>query len=267
MALDEILFKIDKGVAVLSLNRESRLNALTGKMYREISTLIRKIEKNDEIKVLIITGLGRGFCSGVDLSDVSDSLMNRITAIDENGRFERLQQLGAIALDFVSLDKPVICAINGVAVGGGLSLALLSDIRLASEDARFGAGWINIGLVPDIGASYFLPRIVGTSKAFELMLTADMIGAEEALRIGLVNIVVPPHQLMSKAMEIAEKFAAGPSIAIELTKRGLQRSLNNDLKSQLDYETYSQDLCRRTDDAKEGLQAFVDKRRAKFKGN
>jgi len=171
-----------------------------------------------------------------------------------------------MALDIADLDKPLIGAINGAAVGAGLSLSLLCDIRLASEKARFGAVWLSVGLVPDVGATYYLPRIVGREKSMELMLSREVIDAREALKIGLVSRVVAPDQLMKDAMELATKIASGPAVAIELTKRSLQRSLTNDLEAQLDYETYAQNICRQTEDHKEGIRAFEEKRKPVFTG-
>jgi 2-(1,2-epoxy-1,2-dihydrophenyl)acetyl-CoA isomerase len=171
-----------------------------------------------------------------------------------------------MALDLADFDKPVIGAINGAAVGAGLSIALLCDIRIASEKARFGAVWLSVGLIPDLGATYSLPRIVGREKALELMLSREIIKADTALQIGLVGRVVPHDQLMDEAKKLAKQLSAGPSVAIELTKRALQRSLNNDLKTQLDYETYAQNICRQTEDHKEGIRAFAEKRKPVFTG-
>jgi 2-(1,2-epoxy-1,2-dihydrophenyl)acetyl-CoA isomerase len=263
MDFEDILLEKDGGIALLVLNRPDRLNSFTTKMYRELSNRMNQIKKDDEIKVVIITGAGKGFCAG---SDVSDRLASRVGKIGEENRFETLRPTGAVALDIADLDKPIIAAINGVAVGAGLSLALLSDIRLASDKARFGAVWINMGFIPDLGATYYLPRIVGMEKALELMLSGEVINAEEALRIGLVSRIVPHERLMTDAKELATKIAAGPSVAVELTKRGLRRALSNDLKTQLDYESYAQNLCRKTEDHKEAVQAFKEKRKPKFRG-
>ena len=263
MDFESILLEKEGGVAIVTLNRPDRLNSFTTRMYRELSTIIKQIHRDDEIKVVILTGAGKGFCAG---SDVSDRLASRVEKAGEENRFETLQPTGAVALDIAELDKPIIAAINGVAVGAGLSLALLSDIRIASNMARFGAVWINMGFIPDLGATYYLPRIVGLEKALDLMLSGEMINAEEALRIGLVSRVVPHEQIRATAKELASKIAAGPSVAIELTKRGLRRALNNDLKTQLDYESYAQNLCRKTEDHKEAVQAFKEKRKPKFRG-
>jgi 2-(1,2-epoxy-1,2-dihydrophenyl)acetyl-CoA isomerase len=264
MSADEILFEKENGVATLTLNRPDRLNALTPKMLNEdLVDLFQQIKRDDDVRAIIITGAGRGFCSG---TDVFTGLANQIGEGIRETRYETLEQVGGFAMIISDMDKPIIAAINGAAAGAGLSLVLASDIRLASEKARFGAVWINRGIIPDVGATYFLPRLIALDKALELMLSGDIIDAEEALEIGLVTRVVPHDELMPKARELAGKIAKGPAIAIELIKRGLYRSLNNDLKTQLDYESYAQNLCRQTEDHKEGVRAFSEKREPNFKG-
>lgn len=263
MAFNEILLEKKEGVAVVTLNRPERFNSFTTSMYREFPRIVDQLRRDDEVKAVILTGAGKGFCAG---SDVSDRLGKRLEKGGEESRFENLQQVGAMALDIADFDKPIIGAINGAAVGSGLSLALLCDIRLASEKARFGAVWLTVGLTADVGATYYLPRIVGREKALELILTREIVGADEALKIGLVSKVFPHAQLMDEARKLAGSIAAGPSVAVELTKRGLQRSLENDLKTQLDYETYAQNICRQTEDHKEGIRAFAEKRKPAFVG-
>ena len=263
MAFNEILLEKNEGVAVVTLNRPERFNSFTTSMYREFPRILDQLRRDDEVKAVILTGAGKGFCAG---SDVSDRLGKRLEKGGEESRFENLQQVGAMALDIADFDKPIIGAINGAAVGAGLSLALLCDIRLASEKARFGAVWLTVGLTADVGATYYLPRIVGREKALELILTREIVGADEALKIGLVSKVFPHAQLMDEARKLAGSIAAGPSVAVELTKRGLQRSLENDLKTQLDYETYAQNICRQTEDHKEGIRAFAEKRKPAFVG-
>jgi len=263
MALNEILLEKDGGIAVITLNRPERFNSFTTSMYREFPRIIDQLRRDDEVKAVILTGAGKGFCAG---SDVSDRLGKRLEEGGEKSRFENLQQVGAMTLDIADFDKPIIGAINGAAVGAGLSLALLCDIRLASEKARFGAVWLTVGLIPDLGSTYTLPRIIGKEKALELMLSREILKADEALKIGLVSKVFPHDQLMDEARMLAGSIAAGPSVAVELTKRALQRSLENNLKTQLDYETYAQNICRQTEDHREGIRAFEEKRKPEFKG-
>jgi len=263
MASNEILVEKKEGVAVVTLNRPERFNALTASMLRRFPEIFDQLRRDDGVKAVILTGTGKGFCAG---ADVFERLADRLEKGDEGSRFEHLQQVGAMALNIADFDKPLIGAINGVAAGGGLSIALLCDIRLASDNARFTAVWLNIGLIADVGATYYLPRIVGREKAFELMLTGEIVGADEALKIGLVSKIFPHDQLMDEARKLAKSIAVGPSVAVELTKRGLQRSLANDLKTQLDYESYAQNICRQTEDHKEGIRAFAEKRKPVFSG-
>jgi len=260
---EEIRLDKDGGTAIVTLNRPERFNSLTTNMYSKLPEILDRLAKDDKIKVVILTGAGKGFCAG---SDVSDRLGKRLEEGGEDGRHQNLQQVGKMALDFGNFDKPIIGAINGAAVGAGLSLALLCDMRLASTKARFGAIWLNVGLIPDVGATYYLPRIVGREKALELMLSREIIDADEASRIGLVGRVIPHDRLMDEAIKLAKRITEAPSVAVELTKRALQRSLENNLKMQLDYETYAQNICRQTDDHKEGIAAFKEKRKPEFKG-
>ncbi|MDY6879052.1 MAG: enoyl-CoA hydratase [Thermodesulfobacteriota bacterium] len=264
MTSEEILLERDKGVATITLNRPERFNAFTTDMYQILPEVIQKLQADDDVRAIIFTGAGKAFCAG---SDVSARLAARLKEGGDQNRFETIKQVGSLALDLEKCDKPIIAAINGVAVGAGLSITLASDIRLASDRARFGAVWVKVGLIPDLAATYYLPRILGREKAFELCATGDIIDAEEALRIGLVSRVVPHSELIDEAKNLATRLAAGPAVAIELIKRGLSRALDNDLKRQLDYESYAQNICRGTNDHKEGVQAFSEKRPPKFTGS
>jgi len=264
MSNDDILFTKEDGVGIITLNRPDKMNAITTEMgYYKLPGLLGEINSDDEVKAVIFTGAGKGFCSG---ADVSTRLADNIGGVVAETRYENLMHTGTVAMSFETLDKPIIAAVNGVAVGAGLSLALASDIRIASEKARFGAVWVKRGLIPDAGATWFMPRVLAFDKAIELAFTGDLIGAEEALAIGLVTRIVPHDELMPKARELAQKIATGPSVAIELIKRGFRRSLTNDLKQQLDFETYAQNLCRQTEDHKEGVKSFMEKRAPNFKG-
>ncbi len=261
MGKDDILVDVEQGVATITLNRPEKLNAVTTEMANKFSQVIQDVRVNDEIKALLITGAGSGFCSGTDLE-------GRMREIKEKRRerWEVISPTGYQFLPLARLEKPTIAAINGVAAGLGLSIALACDIRLASEQARFTAVWVKRGLIPDAGATYFLTRILGISKALEIMFTGDIMSATEAERIGLVSRVVPHNDLMAVARETATKIAQGPSVAIELMKKAAYRALDNSLELQLDFETYAQNICRQTQDYKEGVEAFMQKRPPQFKG-
>ena len=261
---EELIYSCKDGAAKLTLNRPERLNAITQTMFDGIEQVVDEVKRNDDVKVLVITGASRGFCSG---ADVVARLAVRVTegALKKTHK-EMVEPVGHIASVIRSLGKPVIGAINGVAVGAGLSFALLCDIRIASEQARFGAIWVRRGLIPDVGGTYLLPRTIGLDKALELAFTGDIIDAKEAERIGLVTKVVPHDDLMKVTDELALKIARGPSVAIELMKRGMYRALDNDLDTQLDFESYAQNLCMGTEDFKEGVTAFKEKREPRFQG-
>jgi len=261
---EELVYSCKGGIAKLTLNRPDKLNAITQDMFDGMEQVVGEVRNNDDVKVLVITGAGRGFCSG---ADVVARLAARVAGEGpKKTRKAMVAPVGYIASILHRLDKPIIGAINGVAAGAGLSYALLCDIRIASDQARFGAVWVRRGLIPDVGATYLLPRIIGMDKALELAFTGDLIGAREAERIGLVTKVVPHDDLMKVTDELALKVASGPSVAIELMKRGMYRALDNDLDTQLDFESYAQNLCFGTDDFKEGVAAFREKRDSHFRG-
>ena len=261
MPISDVLFEKENGIATLTLNRPDKYNALTTEMVGELRRIFEEMPRDDSVKVLIITGAGRAFCSGADV-------VRRLAGGEEpkKMRWELIRPRGSELLPLAKLPKPTIAAINGVVAGVGNSLALACDIRIASDHARFTTAWVKMGLIPDGGATYFLPRILGISNALELMFTGEMINATEAERIGLVSRVVPHDDLMRVVKELAGKIAKGPSVAIELMKMGAYRALNHDLDSQIDFEIYAQGICRNTKDHKEGVEAFMQKREPKFEG-
>jgi 2-(1,2-epoxy-1,2-dihydrophenyl)acetyl-CoA isomerase len=261
MSLNDLLLEKENGITTLTLNRPDKYNALTNEMVKELRRIFEEMHRDDSTKVLILTGAGRAFCSGADV-------VRRLAAGGEaeKTRWELISPMGSNLLALAKMPKPTIAAINGVVAGVGNSLALACDIRIASEQARFTTAWVKVGFIPDGGATYFLPRILGMSKALELMFTGDMIDAAEAERIGLVSRVVPHNDLMTAVKELATRIAKGPSVAIELMKKGAYRSLDHDLESQLDFESFAQEICRNTKDHKEGVEAFMQKREPKFEG-
>jgi len=258
-----LLYDEQEGIATLTLNRPERLNALGDTLRQDLHEALRRASDDPAIRVMILTGAGRGFCSGGDVK-----AMNEAKA---SGQSQALLDKVAPSRDQTILamrdaPKPIIAAVNGPAAGAGMNLALACDIRIASTTARFGETFVRRGLHVDWGGTYFLPRLVGMARACELIFTGDMIDAEEALELGLVSRVVEPEVLMTTVRELAHKIAAGPPIAIRLAKRALYRSQDSDLRSALEFETYAQNICRDTEDAREGIRAFVEKRAPSFQG-
>lgn len=268
MDFQDIIVNKENGIEILIINRPSRYNSLTFNTLTELRDAFVMAGQDDEIKVIILTGAGdQAFSAGADAGTLGGLADERSSSQERNQkRWEMIEPIGNIASHLDGLRKPVLAAINGVAAGAGLSLALLCDIRLAAEDARFTLAFVKRGLIPDCGATYTLPRIVGKTKALELMWLGDIIDAREAERVGLVSWVVPKQKLMKKAMTFAHRLAEGPSVAIELTKWAVQKSLKSDLERQLDFESRAQQICTRTRDFKEGVQSFIEKREAHFQG-
>jgi len=262
---DLLLEKKEDGVAILTLNVPEKLNAITRNMSTNLPLATDELARDDDVRVVIVTGAGRGFCSGADVSMMAGGAGG---AAEVPPRHQRLQVTGAPHYDvFPKLEKPVIAAINGACVGGGLSLALSCDIRMASENARFGVAQVARALVPDFGLTYYLSVAVGMSKALELMFTAEMIGAAEAERIGIVSRMAAPDDLMDVAGELASKIAAQPPISVELTKRMVWRSRIDDLVRQVDMETWGSRICFQTEDHRESVKAFLNKQPPpKYKG-
>jgi len=267
MKYKSIITEISDGVAVLSLNRPDKLNALDPTLLQESAAVIRELNDRDEIKILIITGMGRAFCTGADLtSPILGTDLNQ-PGIDRRARLEPFVSFGWLIRQVKEFAKPSIAAVNGIVAGGGLALALACDIRIASENARFSCIFVRRGLVADCGTTFYLPRMVGTAKALELMWTGDFIDADEAERIGLVNRVVTAEDLMKVAREFACRLARGPSVPIELMKRLTYEGLKtSSLESQLAHEDFAQYVCRQSDDFKEGAKSFLEKREPRFKG-
>lgn len=263
MEYKDIMLQKEGGIATITLNRPEKLNALSPAMHKELPQAIEEVVSDDSVRVLILTGAGRGFCSGADVSMQAARIAGELEA---KSRREIVAPLGGFIASLAKMDKLAIAAVNGVAYGAGLSLALACDIRIASENARFSVGYVKRALVPDGGTTYFLPRIVGISKAMELMCTGDIIDAKEAERIGLVTKVVPAEELMKSVKELASKIANGPPIAIELTKGLAHKGLENDLDSQLYLESYAQKICWGTEDHKESVKAFFEKREPIYRG-
>ena len=255
----QLLTSVDDGVLTLTLNRPEVLNAITPALLDEVTDALREAASGRTVRAVIITGAGRGFCSGQDL---------RATA-GEGGL-----DVGAILRDHYtpairairSMDQPVIAAVNGVAAGAGFSLALACDLRIAAESATFVQAFVRIGLIPDLASTYFLPRLIGPARAAELTMLGDTVDASRALELGVVNWVVPDAELAVAAADLAGRLARGPR-SIALTKRALELSRENDLEAQLAVEERLQTEATPTSDFAEGVSAFLEKRRATFTGS
>ena len=267
MAYDTIRYEVEQGVGTITLNRPAVLNAINAEMIGELQDVLARIPEDAEVRAVVLTGTGRGFCSGADLKSRQRVKPEDAPPDAALANAERLRRtLNPIVLAIRSIEKPFLASVNGVAAGAGCNLALACDLVLASEDARFGNVFARIGLIPDCGGHFLLPRLVGFHRAAELMFTGDIIGAHEAERMGLINRVVPASELQSHTRELAERLARGPTRALGLCKRTLNVALTADLATALEAEAVGQGLAGQTEDHWEGVQAFLEKRPAQFKG-
>jgi 2-(1,2-epoxy-1,2-dihydrophenyl)acetyl-CoA isomerase len=254
-----VRYEVADAIATITLDRPDALNALTVPMKRELLAAFRSVGQDASVRVAILTGAGRAFCAGQDLPE---RLQPDAAPLGDELR----ERYNPIVRAMRGLDKPIVAAINGVAAGAGASLAFACDLRIAAEKASFALAFGRVGLVPDTGATWLLPRLVGGSRAAEIALLNAPIRAEEALSIGLVSRVVPGEELASAAREIAAALAAGAPRAIALTKRALNAAWDRGLDAALDYEAHLQDLAGRTADHAEGIAAFMEKRPPRFTG-
>ena len=255
-------FELDsQGIATITLNRPERLNALTFEVYRELTDTFAALRDDKEVRVVVITGAGRAFCSGGDVHDIIGELFNR----DMQGLLEFTRMTCELIQNIRALQKPVIASLNGTTAGAGACIALAADIRIASEEAKIAFLFVKVGLSgADMGAAYLLPRVVGLAKATELLYTGDFISAQEAERIGLYNRVVSAEKLSATTRELAERLAQGPGFALAKTKEMLNRELNMNLETALECEAQAQAVCMQHPDYREAYEAFVAKREPKF---
>ena len=260
-----VLYEKSGPIATLTLNRPDTLNAMNENMMAELERLLLEVESDREVRAVVLTGSGRGFSSGGDQKrDRTSAGEEKVFDGDLGGGV--VERLNRCVLRLHQLQKPVLGSINGVAVGAGCNLALATDLRIAADTARFGEVFSRIGLVPDGGGTYFLPRLVGPAKAMELIMLGDIIDAQEALRIGLVNRVVPAAQLAEKTQQLAERLANGPTLAHGLAKTGLYQGMQLKLEDVLNLEARNQSIAGRSQDREEGVTAFREKRQPRFIG-
>ncbi|MEL7372000.1 MAG: enoyl-CoA hydratase family protein [Myxococcota bacterium] len=261
--VDGLTFEAKDGIGRITLTREDTLGSLTFDIYQRLVDLFRELETLDEVKAVIITGQGRGFCSGGDVHDIIGRLMDYGPA--DMTAFARMT--GDVIRNMRRLRKPIIAAINGTTAGAGAVIALAADLRIASRNSKIAFLFTKVGLTgADMGAAYLLPRVIGLAKASELLMLGDSVSAEEAERIGLFNRVVDPDALLTEANALAERLARGPSFSLGMTKELLNNGLSMDLNSALDAEARAQTICMLADDFKEFHAAFVDKRKPSFRG-
>ena len=259
--MSHIDLKANDQIATITLNRPEKLNAFAGTMREDLIAALDEVGASDA-RVLIITGAGRAFCAGGDVEYMSGLQKERATE-----PFEKLLAAGKrIVMTIRALPQPVIASINGVAAGAGCNLALACDVRIASSEAKLAQSFVKIGLHPDWGGTYFLPRLVGPSRAMEIMLSGRLVGAEEAASIGMVDRVVAPEELPDEAMKLAQTIAGGPPLAVRMIKRSVYESFTRGLEGQLDAEAANQTRAFLSSDAGEGMAAFFERRAAVFRG-
>lgn len=246
-------------VSIIRLNLPDKLNSLGPELRADLKSALRQFRDNKESRVAVLTGQGRAFCAGGDLPEMEDGI-SAVYGV------EHMTGCNEIILLIAGIAKPIIAAVNGVAAGAGFSIAMACDLVLASTGASFMQAFAKVGLIPDMGSLYLLPRVVGMHRAKELIWTAKRINADEAWRMGIVNSVVNPEELEPQAMELAEKLAEGPAFAIGLGKTLLSKSLESSLQDMLQCEGLAQSICLQSEDHKEGVKSFHEKRKAVFKG-
>jgi 2-(1,2-epoxy-1,2-dihydrophenyl)acetyl-CoA isomerase len=260
MAYETILYEVSDRVATITLNRPDKLNAFNDQMIQESIDAFKQAGRSDDVRCVLITGAGRGFSSGQDLKDVQDREDSFSIGDHLRRGYNRLIER------MVTLEKPVIGAINGVAAGAGCGVAVACDLRIASEHAAFIQVFSKVGLVPDSGSTWLLPRLIGYARAYEMAVTADKVPADKALQWGLVNQVVPADQLMEIATAWAQRLADGPTKAYGLTKRAMYRAWDSNLQEALEYEAMLQNVAAQSEDHHEGVQAFLEKRAPQYQG-
>jgi 2-(1,2-epoxy-1,2-dihydrophenyl)acetyl-CoA isomerase len=258
MEFEAILYAVENGVATITLNRPNALNALTMQLLREANAAFKLAGKDSSVRCIVLTGAGRAFSAGADLKDTTE----------RTGRLGDALRTGynPLVTTMTTLEKPIIGAINGVAAGAGCGIALACDMRIASDQASFIQAFSGIGLIPDSGSTWFLPRMIGYARAFEMMVTAERVSAETAREWGMVNHVVPHDQLTEISLAWAFRLAVGPTRAFGLTKRALNMAMRVPLVDALEYEAETQAIAATSDDFPEGVAAFLEKRKPDFQG-
>jgi enoyl-CoA hydratase len=262
MDLDTLQYEAEDGVAVIRLNRPERMNAIGGSMKQDLAKAFFELACNDEaVRCVIVTGAGeRAFCAGADIRERAGSTLSAAEY------YVRQQQTHDLFRNMEEFEKPTIAAINGVALGGGLEIALCCDLRIAARGARLGLPEIKLGVIPAAGGTQRLPRLIGEARAKALIYTSELLDAEQAAAIGLVNAVVEPDALMAEAQALARRIAAQPPLAVRFAKRAINLGMQVDMDSGLEFERYAAAMIIDSEDRKEGMRAFVEKRQPVFRG-
>ena len=253
----------DDGIALVTFDRPDTLNSLTFDVYGQLERLFHELQDDESVKVVVLTGAGRGFCSGGSVEEIIGPLLET----DLGGTLAFTRMTGAVVRNMLRLEKPIIAAINGVAAGAGAVLALASDLRVMSEQAKFAFLFTKVGLTgADMGAAWLLPKIVGTGRAMELLLLGDKLAAEDCLRCGLANRVVGPEQVLPEALALAQRLAHGPGLALGMTKKMVWNEWPMDLEAAIEQEAQAQALMLRAGDHREFYNAWMEKREPRFLG-
>jgi len=251
------------GVAVLTLDRPDTLNSLTFAIYGQLERLFLDLEDDENVKALVLTGRGRGFCSGGSVEEIIGPLIE--SELDQTLEFTRMT--GAVVRNMCRLNKPIVAAVNGIAAGAGAVLALASDMRVLAESAKFAFLFTKVGLTgADMGAAWLLPKVIGTGRAMELLMLGNKVGADEALRIGLANRVVSDDEVLSEALVLARRLAEGPALALAITKKMVWNEWPMDLESAIEQEAQAQALMLRAHDHQEFYRAWTEKRQPRYQG-
>lgn len=261
--MSELTYEVKDKIATLTLNRPDKLNAFTAEMIALWQKGLADAQNDDNVNVVIVTGAGRAFCSGGDVGRMRRDGEAPQALDGKNGLWEGVHR---VPKQLEQMDKPVIAMVNGLAVGAGMGMCVMCDVRIAAESARFSTGYVKVGLVPGDGDTFFLPRLVGPAKALELLWTADFIEAPQALEFGIVQRVVPDAQLKEATYAFAKQIADGPQVPIRMIKRLVYQSMKLDLRTHLDLVSSHMSIVRQTSDHAEGVAAFKEKRSPKFQG-
>jgi len=274
MDFETIIMKKEEHIATITLNRPDRMNAINQQMEKELVGALDDVANDDDIRVVVVAGSGRAFCSGAEVGALAAGAQaasgggegdERASSADTMRRYLR-SGIQKMVLALQKMEKPTIAMVNGAAVGAGCDLAFVCDMRVGSENARFRNGFVRIGLIPGAGGTWLYTRLMGLGRGLEFLFTGDFLGAEEAHRIGVLNKLVPADDLDKEALELARKIAKGPPIAIRLSKMQAYEALHTDMETALQTAAACQAICFSTSDMLEGVTAFIQKREAEFKG-